>query len=128
MKRLLSVSPIALAAALAAAGTMGCSSDYDFRVRYINADVPTEIQIDSREIRIPEGMAVGVEIITIEDDEIEDFDVEMIPIRGGIIGIDRGLEEEYMIFYGVNAGSTGVDIYFDEELVFEVSAIVNEQN
>jgi len=117
-----------LAVALASSGLMGCESDYDFRVRYINADVPTEIQVDSREIRIPEGMAVGVEIIPIEDDEIEDFDVDLVPIRGGILGIDRGLQEEQKIIYGVNAGSTGVDVYFDEELVFEVTAIVSEQD
>ena len=73
-------------------------------------------------------MAVGVEILPIEDDEIEDYDVEMVPIRGGVLGVDRGLEEEHLIFYGVNAGATGVDVYFDEELVLEVQAIVNEQD
>jgi hypothetical protein len=112
-----------LALTAAAATLLGCEPDYEIQVRYLTS-APAEVQMDTRGIFIPKGVAVGVEIIPIEDDEQMDEDVDMVPTRPGIIGIDLGLEERTHVIYGVEEGATSIDVYFDDEQVFTMSAQV----
>jgi hypothetical protein len=108
-----------------AATLMGCASDYDIQVRY-RSDAPPEVQMDSQRLLIPKGIGVGVEIIPIEDDERIDAEVDMVPLRAGIIGIDLTLDDEVLFIYGVDEGSTEVDVYFDDERVLTLSAQVSQ--
>ena len=111
----------------AAAMLLGCEPDYDIRVQYIS-DPPPEVQIDSQNIFIPKGIAVGVHLIPIEDDEQVDEDVDMIAARPTILGIDRHNldddKENDKVLYGREEGSTSVDVFFGDELVFSMSAVV----
>ena len=113
----------------AATMLVGCEPDYEIRVQYIS-DPPTEVQIDSENIFIPKGVAVGVHVIPIEDDEQIDEDVDLIAARPSVLGIDRhNLDQDSdndKVLYGREEGGTSVDVYFDEELVFHMTAVVTQ--
>jgi hypothetical protein len=115
-----------LAAAALAAACAGCSSEHDVEFRILT-EAPPEVFLSGELIEIPEGIAVGVEAIALEDDRRVGKRVDLFPARPGIIGMDRGLGERVFVMYGVRAGSTSVDMYFNNDLVGTLTAQVIEQ-
>jgi hypothetical protein len=113
----------ALAIALLGASTLcGCSHNYDLRFRFLT-EAGSEVQLDSRSLQIPEDAIVAVELIPLDDDEIEDTEVELVPQRP-ILAVDRHLEDHIRVIYGIDEGTTVVDVFFGSELVFEMQATV----
>lgn len=112
-----------LAAALALAPCLvGCTHDYDLRFRFLT-EAGSEVQVDNRSITIPKDVVVAVEVIPLDDDEIEDTSVELVPQRP-ILAVDHHLEDEIRVIYGIAEGTTAVDVFFGSELVFEMQATV----
>lgn len=117
------------AVAGAASLLLGCEPDYEIRVEYIS-NPPPEVQIDTHNIFIPKGVAVGVRIIPIEDDERIDEDVDLTPSRPSVLGVDgHNLDDDSdnaKVLYGREEGNTPVDVYFDDDLAFTLMAIVTQ--
>ncbi|MBW2456277.1 MAG: hypothetical protein JRI68_17290 [Deltaproteobacteria bacterium] len=117
-----------LATLLAACAlTTGCANEYSIEFRYLT-HAPPEVIIDSDRMLLPAGIAVGVEAIAVEDGRlIEDF-IDFLPVRPGIIGIDRGVQERTFVIYGMTVGATSVDYYFHGELIGNMPAEVTPQD
>jgi hypothetical protein len=118
--------PSMLAIALLALGTVGCSHEYRVHFKYLT-DAPSDVLVTGELIEMPEGAVVGVEAWALEDDERIGDRVDLIPARPGIVGIDFGLEERTFVLYGIALGATSVDVYFNDDLVGEISAQTIEQ-
>ena len=116
-----------LAAVLALSSLSGCTDDHSIDFRYLTM-APPEVVIDSDHLSVPEGIAVGVEAIAVENGDRIGALIDFVPVRPGIIGIDRGLEERTFVIYGMAAGATSIDLYFDHELVGEMPAEVMPQS
>ncbi len=116
-----------LATLLAAAAlTTGCADDHSIEFRYLT-NAPPEVVIDSDRMVVPEGIAVGVEAIAVENDHLVGDIVDFVPVRPGIIGIDRGVQERTFVIYGMTVGATSVDYYFNGELIGNIAAEVTVQ-
>jgi hypothetical protein len=116
-----------LASVVALSSLIGCTDEYSIDFRYLTM-APPEVVIDSDHMEIPEGVAVGVEAVAVEDgDRIGDL-IDFVPVRPGIIGIDRGLDERTFVIYGMAAGATSIDLYFNNERVGEMPAEVVAQH
>lgn len=109
------------------AGATGCSSDYWVDFAYVSDAAPS-VLVDSDRIEIPAGLAVGVTATPVEDGERQGIDLDMVPVRSGIIGIDQALEERQWVIYGVSPGTTSIELWFAGELVGEMPAVVTEQH
>jgi len=117
---------IAIALAASTLLVTGCTDDYTIEFRYISS-APPEVLVDADQIRLPEGIAVGVEAIAVEDDRLVGSVIDFVPVRPGIIGIDRRTHERTYVFYGISVGATSVDYYFDAELIGTIPAEVVPQ-
>jgi hypothetical protein len=118
----------ALATLLSAAALLtGCADEYSIEFRYLT-NAPPEVIIDSERMQLPEGIAVGVEAIAVEDDHLIGAIVDFVPVRPGIIGIDRGTQERTFVIYGMAVGATSIDYYFDGELIGNLPAEVTAQD
>ncbi len=116
-----------LAALLALGSLIGCTDEYSVDFRYLT-NAPPEVIIDSDRMEIPEGIAAGVEAIAVENGNRVGAFIEFVPARPGIIGIDKGLEERTFVIYGMTAGATSIDLFFNNELVGEIAAKVVPQH
>jgi hypothetical protein len=111
----------------AALFTSGCASDYWVALTTIS-DAPPSVQVNRSRIEIPAGLAVGVRAEAMEDDERTGQQVDFVPVRAGIIGIEQALENDEWVIYGVSPGNTDVEVWFDDELVAEMPAVITEQH
>lgn len=107
--------------ALALAALQGCSSDewVEFDVL---TDLPPGALLQPDRIEVPEGWAIGVEAIPIESNKRVEVIVDLVVDDPRVVGIDRALEANQFVIYGVGNGTTSVDIYFDDELIGDIPA------
>ncbi len=118
--------PRTLAALLCLMAATGCSSEYWVNFASIS-DAPASVTVSRDLIEIPAGLAVGVMATPVEDGKAQDVPLDLVTVRNGIVGIERSLEDEQWVIYGIAPGSTAVEIYFEDELVAEMPAVVTEQ-
>jgi len=116
-----------LTTVLALSSLVGCTDEYSIDFRYLTM-APPEVVIDSDQMTVPEGIAVGVEAIAVDNGDRVGSIIDFVPVRPGIIGIDQGLEERTFVIYGMAAGATSIDLYFDNERVGEMPAEVIPQD
>jgi hypothetical protein len=117
----------------------GCSSDYsvDF---YYNSAPPDDALIDGHQIRIHEGIAVGVDAHPIEDGERMDTKtlLHLVSEDLGVLGIASAISNHVdveeregvnwsFVIFGVKAGSTTVTVFIDGEREVEIPAVVEPQ-
>jgi hypothetical protein len=102
----------------------GCAPDQWVELEPIT-ELPSQTVLQSDRIQILEGRAVGVEAIAIENNKrLDDVALDLVVDVDGIIGVDRGLAANTFVIFGIAPGSTSVDIYFDDELVGDMPAVV----
>lgn len=104
----------------------GCASEHWVDFTTIS-DAPPSVLLTRDRIEIPAGLAVGVRALPVEDGDREYVTLEMVPVRSGIIGIEQSLEDDEWVIYGQSPGSTAVELFFGDELVGEMPAVVTEQ-
>jgi hypothetical protein len=111
-----------LIAALTLLGASGCGDDWvEFRIL---TEAPPDTVLQPDQIQIAEGWAVGVEAIPISSNSRVDAVLELVADNPSVIGIDRSLETNHFVIYGVGPGQSGVDIYFDDDLIGDMPANV----
>jgi len=109
---------------LALLSVAGCADDEWVEFRILT-ETPAETVLQPDLVQVPEGWAIGVEAIPIESHtRLEQIQVLFVPDTAGVIGIDRGLEMNHFVIYGVGPGSSTVDIYFDDEIIGDIPARV----
>jgi len=115
-------------ALLVALGAIGCGSDYNVEFRSLTVP-PKTVSLDDDQVQIPASIAVAVEVTPYEDGEEmgEDVFVELVSQNHGVIGVDVALEEREFVLYGVEPGSTDIDLYFDDDFVGSINAVITEQ-
>jgi hypothetical protein len=106
----------------------GCTPD-----QWVEFDVLTDVMpntvLEADRIVVARGFAVGAEALPIENNARRDeVVIDLVPDADGIIGIDHGLEKNTFVIYGINAGSTTVDVYFDDNLIGDMTAKVVAQD
>ncbi len=105
----------------------GCSSEQWVDFSYLSS-APPSVTVDRDRIEIPAGIAVGVQAIPVEDGtRTTAITLDMVP-TSRVIGIDRALEAQQWVIYGVAPGATEVELWFDDELVGAIPAVVTEQH
>jgi hypothetical protein len=105
---------------------IGCSSErrVDFRIL---TNAPPEILVTGDLIEIPAGMAVGVRAVAVIDDERRPDRVELFPQRNNIVGIEPSLGDRTWVIWGINPGSTAVEIFIAGEYIGDLTAMAVEQ-
>lgn len=121
----------ALAALAAVAGLLtlsGCSHDYWVRFQYLTGADP-DVVVEDEQIHIPTGLAVAVEALPMRDEEElgNDIPVDLVSRRPNVLGVDNGLEYRQFVLYGVQPGTTAVDVYFEDNFIKEIAATVSPQ-
>ena len=117
---------LALGGLVAGATTLtGCSYDYWVQFQYLTA-APPDVVIEYERIQIPEGIAAAVLATPMRDDDEldEDIPVDLVSRRANIIGADQGLESRQFVLYGVQPGTTWIDVYFEDNFICEIPATV----
>ncbi len=111
----------ALMTAVALTALTGCADDawVEFKVL---TQLPQGAVLAPDRIEVPEGWAIGVEAIPIESNKRVEVLLDLVVDNPGVVGIDRGLEQNHFVIYGAGRGSTSVDIHFDDELVGDMPA------
>ncbi|MBW2526733.1 MAG: hypothetical protein JRI23_21295 [Deltaproteobacteria bacterium] len=113
---------------VAAASSLGCSSDYWVRFQFTTA-APAAVVVESDRIELPAGLAAGVRALPMRDDEQlgDQIPVNLVSRRPSTLGVDQGVEERHFVLFGVEPGTTWVDVYFDDDFITEIPATVVEQ-
>jgi hypothetical protein len=117
----------------------GCSDVYTLAFSY-ESGPPDNAVVSFDEIRIHEGIIVGVTARPLEDDEPMDTEttVRLVTDDSSVLGIAEGLfdgdaerdDEDAnwsFVVYGAKAGSTSVTVYIDGERQGEIPAVVEPQ-
>jgi hypothetical protein len=117
----------AIVLALAALCAVGCSSpQVDF---VVTTSPPRTVSIGSEGIRIPVGIAAGVEArVFYGGDSDKDANVELRTNPTGVIGADRTLDRNRFVLYGMRTGSATLEIFVDGDRVNRLAAVVTPQS
>jgi hypothetical protein len=115
----------------------GCSANYSVSFDY-NSAPPDDALIDGQQIRIHEGIAVGVDAHPVEDGELMDTQtlIHLESEDPGVLGIASAISPDAeeregvnwsFVIFGVKAGSTSVTVFIDGEREVEIPAVVDPQ-
>jgi hypothetical protein len=135
-KRLGAAMPIALLVMVTAAGCGGFDR-LDFQYKSAPPDGAT---VSFDQIRIHEGIAVGVKALPYEGKDLMDEDtlVELDTANPGVLGVGRGIQDVdwdgddersnwNFVIFGAGAGSTEVTVRIDGDLEARIQAVVESQ-
>jgi hypothetical protein len=124
---------------LALASMTGCSSFYSLEFVY-ESGPPDNAVVSFDEIRIHEGIVVGVTARPLEDAELMDSEtvVRLVTDDPTVLGVAQAFDPEYdsddedeanwsFVVYGAKAGSTSLFFYIDDDLQGEIPAVVDPQ-
>ncbi len=115
-----------IALAFAALSAVGCS--------HVTVDLatlthpPRAVSISLDGISVPVGIAAGVDARVFDGDSRDTRSkVDIAAVPADVLGVDRTLDKNHFVLYGIRTGSATVEIYVDGDRVSRLPALVSPQ-